>query len=111
MSKAKTAKPCKGQTSKKQLTESVTSTSVIVKLSIVVISGECSDRYIVAVFAFDISSKYKVVRVCVRVVTFMHKNNEGGTGHKFSITVNVIIIIFRLVDSTIFTVCFQTLKY
>jgi hypothetical protein len=35
----------------------------------------------------------------------MHKNNEGGTGHKFSITVNVIIIIFRLVDSTIFTVC------
>lgn len=64
-----------------------------------------------AVFAFDISSKYKVVRVCVRVVTFMHKNNEGGTGHKFSITVNVIIIIFRLVDSTIFTVCFQTLKY
>jgi heme/copper-type cytochrome/quinol oxidase subunit 4 len=51
------------------------------------------------------------VRVCVRVVTFMHKNNEGGTGHKFSITVNVIIIIFRLVDSTIFTVCFQTLKY
>lgn len=64
-----------------------------------------------AVFAFNISSKYKVVRVCVRVVTFMHKNNEGGTGHKFSITVNVIIIIFRLVDSTIFTVCFQTLKY
>lgn len=49
-----------------------------------------------AVFAFNISSKYKVV--CVRVVTFMHKNNEGGTGYKFSITVNVIIIIFRLVD-------------
>lgn len=64
-----------------------------------------------AVFAFNISSKYKVVCVCVWVVTFMHKNNEGGTGHKFSITVNVIIIIFRLVDSTIFTVCFQTLKY
>lgn len=64
-----------------------------------------------AVFAFNISSKYKVVCVCVGVVTFMHKNNEGGTGHKFSITVNVIIIIFRLVDSTIFTVCFQTLKY
>lgn len=68
-----------------------------------------------AVFAFNVSSKYKVVCVCmcvcVSVVTFMHKNNEGRTGHIFSITVHVIIIIFRLVDSTTFTVCFQTLKY
>jgi hypothetical protein len=57
--KAKTAKPCKGQTSKKQLTESVTSTSVIVKLSIVVISGECSDRYIVAGIILTIGGLFR----------------------------------------------------
>jgi hypothetical protein len=59
MLKAKTAKPCKGQTLKKQLTESVTSTSVIVKLSIVVISGECSDRYIVAGIILTIGGLFR----------------------------------------------------